>query len=296
MGFIRHIAAAFLFSAAPLAAQTAVPATPADPSQGRPALPVAPEAVTPSKVINTAPAAPPAPAAQVAISIIAESSLKPVLQELAQTWADNQDGGPQVPLVLTNTATIRTRAEAGGYDVIISADVDDMKAMTTKGVLLPDNQRSLARNSLVLYGRKALVKDDELEWFDLVGGEWKKVGLGSPDLVASGRVAKRALLKHKLMNDDNKDVFVYGQTDALTLSLAQSEKVDAVFAYRTDAARMKVPGFEIMPIQAEDAPPIFYTAAVSHTSKNAELSRAFIDFCTSEAGRAIWTKYGFETN
>ena len=46
--------------------------------------------------------APPAPAPQVAVAVIADSSLKQVLQELAQAWADTQDSGPQVPLTLTN--------------------------------------------------------------------------------------------------------------------------------------------------------------------------------------------------
>jgi molybdate transport system substrate-binding protein len=299
---LMYLSFALLFcSLAPLCAQPSIPAKPADPNQARPALPVVPDSITPPQPetpetpsTNAAPAVALAP---ISVAVIAESSLKQVLQELAQTWADNQDSSPQMPLTLTNSGTIRARVESGTpCDVVISADVADMKAMTEKGLLSADGQISLARNTLVVYGRKALVKDDDLDWFDLVGSEWKKVALGNPDLVASGRVAQRALQKHGLINDDNKDVFTYAQTDALAFGVVQREQADAVFAYKTDAAKMHQPGFEIVEIKTEDAPPVFYTAAVSRSSKNQTMARSFIDYCTSEAAKPVWAKYGFETN
>jgi molybdate transport system substrate-binding protein len=203
-----------------------------------------------------------------------------------------------VPITLTNTGTIRAKATSGGgnYDIVISADLDDVKAMTDQGILSADGQRSLARNTLVVYGRKALVKDDQLDWFDLVGSEWKKVALGNPDLVESGRVARHALQKHGLVNDDNKDLFVYSATDSLALNVIAREQADAVFAFKTDASKLNQPGFEIIPVNTQDAPPVFYTAAVCKQAKNPVQARAFIDFCTSDNARPIWVKYGFETN
>jgi molybdate transport system substrate-binding protein len=281
-----------LFSLAPVSAQRATPAQPADPNQPRPALPVVPDLITPP-----APSTNSVPAPQVAVAIIAESSLKQVLQELAQAWADTQDAGPQVPLTLTNAGTLRAKVEGGStWDVIISADVADVKELTDKGLLFADGQRSLARNTLVIYGRKALVKDDELDWFDLIGTEWKKVALGNPDQVASGRVAQRALQKHDLLGDDHKDTYVYAPTEALALAVAQREQADAVFVYKTDAAKMNLPGFEIYPLKTEDAPPVFYTAAVCRLAKNPAQARAFIDYCGGDAAKAIWARYGFETN
>ena len=293
--------ALLLFSLAPLCAQPATPAQPADPNQARPAMPVVPDSITPPQATTPATTnAPAATAPQVAVSIIADSSLKQVLQELAQGWADTQDSGPQVPLTLTNAGTLRVKVEndpsGSAWDVIISADVADVKEMTDKGLLSADGQRSLARNSLVIYGRKALVKDDELEWFDLIGTEWKKVALGNPDLVASGRVAKLALQKHDLLGDDHKDTYVYAPTETLALGVVQREEADAVFVYKTDAATINLPGFEIFPITTDDAPPVFYTASVSRLAKNPAQARAFIDYCTSDAAKAIWAKYGFETN
>ena len=290
-----------LFSRAPLLAQTATPARPADPHQALPAQPVEPAPVPAAPATPASPSAdtnaPVASPAPVAVAIIADSSLKQVLQELAQSWADSQDSGPQVPLTLTNAGTLRAKVEAGpGWDVVISADAEDMKELTGKSLLLVDGQRSLARNTLVIYGRKALVKDDELDWFDLTGMEWKKVALGNPDLVASGRVAKRALQKHGLLDDEHKGIFTYALTEALALAVAQREQADAVFVYKTDLARISLPGFEVFPLKTEDAPPIFYTAAVCRLAKNPAQARAFIDYCGSDAARAIWARYGFETN
>jgi len=159
------------FSLAPLCAQPATPARPADPNQARPALPVVPDSVTPpAPSTNSAPVA---TAPQVAVALIAESSLKQVLQELAQSWADAQDSSPQVPLTLTNSGTLRAKVEGGpGWDVVISADVADVKEMTDKGFLFADGQHSLARNTLVVYGRKALVLVDEVDWLVLLGRVW----------------------------------------------------------------------------------------------------------------------------
>jgi molybdate transport system substrate-binding protein len=287
--------ALLLFSLAPLSAQRATPAQPADPNQARPALPVVPDSITPPQ--TTMPSTNSAPAPQVAVAIIADSSLKQVLQELAQSWADSQDSGPQVPLTLTNAGTLRAKVEGGStWDVVISADVADVKEMTASGLLFADGQRSLARNTLVIYGRKALVKDDDLDWFDLIGTEWKKVALGNPDLVASGRVAKRALQKHDLLGDDHKDTYAYAPTETLALAVVQREQADAVFFYKTDAAKISLPGFELFPVATDDAPPVFYTAAVCRLAKNPTQARAFIDYCGGDAAKVIWAKYGFETN
>jgi molybdate transport system substrate-binding protein len=291
-------AALMLRGLSPLSAQPAVPAQPADPNQARPALPVVTDSITPP--LPSTPAANGAsalPVSQISVSIIADSSLKQVVQELAQGWADSQDGAPQVPLTLTNAGTLLAKVEAGStWDVVISADVADVKDMTNKGVLSADGQRSLARNTLVIYGRKALVKDDDLDWFDLIGTEWKKTALGNPALVASGRVAKHALQKHSLLDDDHKDDFTYAPTDALALAVVQREEADAVFLYKTDAAKLSLPGFEIVPLTTDDAPPVFYTASVSRAAKNPTQARAFIDYCGSDATKAVWQKYGFETN
>jgi molybdate transport system substrate-binding protein len=282
-----------------LRAQTAVPAQPVDPNQPRPAVPVSVEELTPNRVAAPAPStnAAPNPAVPASVAVIAESSLKAVLAELAQTWADNQDNSPQVPLTLTNSGTILAKVQGGpSYDVVISANIDDIRTLTGKSILFPDHQAMLARNVVVIYGRKALLKDDELDWFDLIGNEWKKIALGNPDQVASGRVAQHALQKHDLIDDDHKGLYTFAMTDSLALGVVQRDQADAAFAFKSDAAKMSLNGFEIFPLDSADAPPVFYTAAVCRLSKNPEQARSFVDFCASDAAKAIWAKYGFETN
>lgn len=310
MRLLLPLLATLLAGIASLHAQPATPAQPVSPDQARPATPVAPDeltpnaipatpgasmsAVTPAPTTKAAPAAANAPAS---VSIIAESSLKAALAELTQAWADNQDTNPQVPLAFTSSGIIAAKAATtADYDVVISASIDDIKALTDKGVLAPDGQRMLARNSVVVYGRKAMVKDDELDWFDLVGNEWKKVALGKPDQVTSGHVAQHALEKHDLTDDDHKDIYTYTMTDGLAIGQVQAEKADAVFAYKTDVANLALNGFQIFPLDTADAPPVFYTAAVSRVAKNPALAHAFIEFLASDAAKPVWAKYGFETN
>ena len=277
-------------SAALAADQKPIPAQPLNPDQAVPAQPASPSTAAPAET-NAA------PAATAVVTVLADSSLRGVLQELAQTWADNQATSPQVPLTLTNAGTIVRQVESNpAWDVVITAALDDVKALTDQGLLQAGGQHSLARNVVVIYGRKALVKDDALDWFDLVGTEWKKVALGDPDQVASGRVAKRALQKHDLFDDDHKSIFVIAGTEALALQVAEREQADAVFAYRSDLASVDLPGFDVFPLSSDEAPPVFYTAALGRLAKNPDGARSFIDYCGSESARPIWTKYGFETN
>ncbi len=271
------------------------PAQPADPDQAVPAQAVPAQPAVPSIEPS---AQNPTPDASPSISIIADSSLKSVLQELAQVWADSQPDGPRLPLTLTNAATMRSQIQSNpAWDVVIGADLDDIKAMTDQGLLAADGQRPLARNTVVLYGRAPLVKDDAPDWFDLIGGEWKKVALGNPDLTASGRVARHALQKHGLFDDDHKPLYILEGTEAMAVRKVEQDEADAVFLYRTDlVAGVSVPGFQVMPLDGADAPPVFYTAAIGRLAKDPARARAFIEFCAGDAARAVWTKYGFELN
>jgi molybdenum ABC transporter molybdate-binding protein len=271
-------------------AQTPIPATPANPDQAMPAQPVEPSAAPATNPAGTA-------APDAALSILADSSLRGVLQELAQTWADAQDNGPQVPLTLANAGTMRTQLQSNPtWDVVISADLDDVKAMTDQGLLRAEGQQSLARNSLVIYGRRAVLKDDDLDWFDLIGTQWKVVALGNPAQVASGRAAKHALQKHDLFGDDQQKLYTLAATEKLALQVAERDQADAVFVYKTDLAGAPIPGFDVFPLSTIDAPPIFYTAAVGRLAKNPDAAAAFITYCLSESARPIWAKYGFEMN
>jgi molybdate transport system substrate-binding protein len=284
-----------------------MPARPADPSQAIPAQPVVPATPVPASPAETnappsdtnAPAtdanAPPAPS--VVLTVLADASLKKVLPELAQNWADSLPGNPQVPLSLTNAGTIRSKIMDGEtWDVVISADVDDVKAMTDKGVLLAPGQRSLARNTVVVYGRNALIKDDDLEWFDLIGSEWKRVAFGNPDFVASGRVAKRALDKHDLYDGDYRKLYTVAPNEERVVAVAEREQADAIFVYKTDLVGLNLPGFEVYPLKYDDAPPVFYVASITAKAKNPDLGRAFLDYLTGDSARPIWIKYGFETD
>jgi len=288
-------------SATPVDPTQPVPAQPVDPNQPVPAQPAVPSSASPTPVVVPVPAVPSSTNAvtsgtpAVAISILADSSLRNVLQELAQTWADSQTDGPEVPLTLTNAGTMRTQLSANPtWDVVISADLDGVKVMTDEGLLAPEGQRTLARNTVVIYGRSAIVKDDALDWFDLVGTQWKKIAMGNPDLVQSGRVAKHALQKHDLFDGDHKNLFTNAGNETLALGMVESDQADAAFVYRSDLKTIQLPGFDIFPLTSDDAPPVFYTAALGRLAKNPQGAAAFINYCTSEAARDIWIKYGFE--
>ena len=93
----------------------------------------------------------------------------------------------------------------------------------TRDCWRPEGQRMLARNTVVIYGRKALVKDDELDWFDLYRyGMEKSRSRRNPDLVVeSGRVAEHAPVQKARPPSmtSHKKLFVRAGTEALALQV-----------------------------------------------------------------------------
>jgi molybdate transport system substrate-binding protein len=129
-----------------------------------------------------------------------------------------------------------------------------------------------------------------------MGTEWKKVALGDPALVESGRVAERAMKKHDLADDDHQKMLIKAGTEAMALHVVERDQADAVFVYQSDLLDFALRGFEVYHIDSQDAPPVFYQAALGRLAKNPDLARSFIAFCSSESARAIWARYGFEMN
>src|SRR5262249_11299982 len=219
------------------------------------------------------------------------SSLTNVVDELGQAFTART----HVPVKASYAASsvLAKQIEAGApADVFFSADTDWVDYLEQRKLLKPGTRHNVVSNRLVLVAPA----DSSLQLkiaphFDLAGALGQgKLATGDPDSVPVGKYAKAALEK-------------LGAWDSVSSHIVRAENVRAALAfvargeaalgivYETDAkaeSRVKVVG-----VFPEDThPPIVYPVALT-TRASADASK-FAAFVTSEAGAAIFRKYGFQ--
>jgi len=227
------------------------------------------------------------------LTVAGDSSLRNALQELAQAWADNTDDNKKVELSISNMETLKGEVGKGApWDVVILAGAEEARQLTEQGKLDPQGQRKVARNELVVFGKKALLKDEEPEWHDLLRNEWRRMALGNPALTASGRYAQKAMESRDLW-DRVKAEARLAPTEALALDFARRNEVDGVFVFRTDLKGVTLDLYEIYPVDSKDHPPILYVAAAIKGGAKIALARDFVQFLVSEEAVPVWKKWGF---
>ena len=281
-----------------------VPAKPADPSQPMPALPViisAPVAkavaAKPLKAIAVQPGAVDNnPPGTKSITIVADPSLKRVMADLVQDWADSVDDKVQVIVQFANSGVVTDKLPGGTpWDLVISSDIPGMQELTSRGLLVHDGQQTLARNQIEIMGRHPLIPDDDLSWEELIRKEWRHVVIANPETSQLGKAAEFALKKHDLVDEDRmKEQFKLVANDNMLIPETMKTQSDAVFVYQTDAQSVTMTGFEPFPITGEDALPVLYVGAMTSTAKENQLCSDFITYCLSDKARETWKKYGFQ--
>lgn len=180
-------------------------------------------------------------------------------------------------------------ANGAPVDVFASADQETMDQAEKLGLIRPGERTSFARNALVL----VVPLDSKLSLgtlADLGKDEVKRIAMGNPALVASGRYARRALETANLRAAcEGKMIPVHNVRQALDY-VARGE-VDAGFVYATDAVvmrdRVKV-AFTI-PV----APAVTYPIAVTARSVQQGEAKRLIQFLLSPSGQNVLARYGF---
>ncbi len=292
-----------------LAAPTPIPARPADPSQPISALPVpvAPQEVpvapavvpvAPQATPETAPNSTPADATTTGPSVIlvADFSLRKVVPELVQNWVDTEELPVKVVVQFRTAGATRDLVQKGADgDIVISANAGDVVELANTGLLHRDGQQTLARNELAVIGRHPVIRDEDSDWWDLVGKEWRHVVVADGDVSQLGRISLQALKAHDLADPEAlKRVRVIAPNEALVLSRLGSTQADAALVYKTDLLGVQMPGFEPFTMKPTDSAPVLYTGAVTSRAKDTALCERFLTYCVSDEARAVFKKYGFE--
>ena len=224
------------------------------------------------------------------LTVFAAASLSDALQKVGDAY--HAQSGKTVAFSFAASSALARQIEAsGGADMFVSADRDWMDYLDKKGLIAKETRKDLLGNHLVLIAPADLdIKVKIAPHFDLAGAIGHgRLAIADPASVPAGKYAKASLT-------------ALGVWDSVASNLASAENVRVALAYvargeaplgivyTTDA--MAEPKVRIVGDFPDNMhPPIVYPAALTRDAK-AE-SKAFLDFLSSPAAAAIFTKAGF---
>ena len=234
---------------------------------------------------------PRARAAEATVIVFAAASLTNVLEEVAA--AHVQRGGARAIFSFAASSTAAKQIEQGSpAHIFISADREWMDYVEARNLTEPGTRRALAGNRLVL-----VVSVDRAQLLDLSpDGRWLaqlpegRIAVGDPAHVPAGRYAEQAFralglwsrIEPRLARADNV---------RSALVLVERGEAAAGVVYGTDAALSKRVAIASVFPETTHAP-IVYPMMLMRGTTTPDV-RAFYDFLSTPAARAIFTRHGF---
>lgn len=227
---------------------------------------------------------------KVELTVSAAASLTEAMKEI-QTVYERSNKNVKLQFNFGASGTLQQQIEQGApADLFISASTKNMKALTDRQLIQPDQQKTLLLGELVLIvPAEGKTKIDKLE--DLNRPEIHHIAAGEPETVPAGGYAKEALTKAKLW-EPLQQRLVLGKDVRQVLTYVESGNAEAGFVYRTDAltsAKVKV----ALKVDPGIYSPIEYPAGIVKATKHAKEAQALYSFLQSKEAKDIFMKYGF---
>ena len=231
-----------------------------------------------------------AAAEPVELLVSAAASLTDVMPKVAEAYVL---AAPNVTLTFTygSSGALRTQIEEGApVDVFLSANLKHMNALADEGLLLPDSDKPLLENKVVL-----IVPMDSTLAFtsfaDVASDAVTLVGIGEPASVPAGQYAQQVF--ESLGIWDAVSAKANFATDVRQVLLWVEEgAVDCGVVYATDAmTSAAVTVVAEAPEGSVDR--ILYPAAVIASTKQQEAALQFLSFLYSPEAMAAFEAFGF---
>jgi molybdate transport system substrate-binding protein len=223
------------------------------------------------------------------LTISAAISLKDSLNEI-KTLYQNSQPNVQITYNFGSSGSLQQQIEQGApVDIFISAANQQMDALESQNLLLPNSRHTLVKNHMVLI----TPKDENIvnKFQDLTKAEVTKIALGEPKSVPAGQYGEEVLKYYQIL-DQVKSKIVYGKDVRQVLTYVETKNVNAGLVYTTDAKtsnQVKI----IATVPQESHAPIVYPIAILKNRKTQDMAKAFDQFLISDQAKNIFQKYGF---
>lgn len=228
----------------------------------------------------------PLPAVAADITVFAAASLAETMNRLAADY--QKQSGKSVAVSLAASSVLARQIGASrGADLFISADEEWMDYLDRKGLLAKATRRNLLSNRLVLIapaGNPPVALSQSAIKAALKG---RRLAIADPATVPAGKYGREALTKLRAW-----DGLALAPAENVRVALAYVARGEAPLgiAYETDArAEPRVRVAAVFPEKSHA--PIRYPVALTREAKPA--ATGFLDYLSSPAARAVFTRAGF---
>ena len=220
--------------------------------------------------------------------VSAAASLTNAFREIGKSFEAVHPGATIVFNFAASDVLQTQIAKGAPVDVFASADQDAMNRGDREQLMLPGSRRNFASNQLVLVVPVKAAPVAELS--TLAEPRFRRIAMGSPQTVPAGRYAKEVLERANLWTTLSTK-FVFAQNVRQALDYVAREEAEAGFVFATDAAIM--PEAVRIALDLATPTPVQYPIAVVAASKQAALSRAFVQYVAAGPGQGILARHGF---
>jgi len=233
------------------------------------------------------------------LSIFAAASLRESLTEMARKFEQSRQQPLPIEFQFLGSQQLATQLGQGApADLFFSANHSQMQRVIEAGRVAPGQVRKVACNRLIILSRAGL----HLEELRDLAHPKRTLVLASPN-VPAGRYARQLLTNASTLDRLGKDfrhrveaqVVSFEPNVRAATARVRLGEADATLAYATDGKALSNEAVEITNIPEAWQPKIIFYAAPLKDGRHPELARAFLDFCGSPEGRAIWIAAGFRS-
>lgn len=226
------------------------------------------------------------------IRIAAAADLQFAMQDLAAQF--EQRTGTKVDVSYGSSGNFFSQLQNGApFDLFFSADIEYPRKLETVGIAEPGTLYEYAVGRIAIWMPENTKVDLPRQgWKALLEASVQKIAIANPEHAPYGRAAVAAMQKAGIY-EQIKAKLVYGENISQAGQFVQSGNAQAGIVAVSLAVSPGMSAGKRWDIPADLHPPIEQAAIAIKNARNKDEARAFLQFVKSEAGRAIFAKYGF---
>jgi molybdate transport system substrate-binding protein len=227
----------------------------------------------------------PAAAAEVNLSVAA--SVTDVAKELTGNYMKTHPGVVLRNNFASSGALAKQIANGAPADVYVSANVDWMDHLKTKGFMDEKSITIFAYNTIVFVGKPELKVSTLSDVTKL-----NRIAIGSPKSVPAGQYAAEAL-KNAGIEKDLQGKLVMAKDVRECLLYADRGEVDGAFVYRTDALEKAQNVKILFTVDQKLYKRVTYPMGLTVLGSKKSEAVEFLQYLRSDEGKTVLKKHGF---
>ncbi|MCL2114746.1 MAG: molybdate ABC transporter substrate-binding protein [Methanobrevibacter sp.] len=187
-------------------------------------------------------------------------------------------------------ATLETQKKG---DVFLPADYKYMEDAMNNNYIANDTVKNITKNVPVIIVEKGNPKN--ITSLKDLAKDGVKVGIGEKNGPAIGKVTAIILEKNNLSSAVEKNVVVTTTTVNQLLTYLITGQIDATIIWEDMTSWQEGEGkIEVIEIPADENEVSTVPVGITTFAKDKDASQKFQEFITSDEGKAVWEKWGFE--